>query len=145
MQVRFPAVLILLTVGACSDPAGVSAPLPPDGPLLVQLQTDHSAYQLAGNALITMTNTTSETILFGGCEDALERQVGGTWVGIPPLMYPCPSVALSMAPGESLTHPLDLRAATVPGTYRLRRPFWPLNGAHVDRSYRRSNTFQLLP
>jgi len=145
MQIHLPAVLILLTVGACSDPAGVSAPLPPNGPLLVQLQTDHAAYQLAGNALITMTNATSDTVLFGGCEDALERQVGATWVGIAPLTYPCPSVALSIAPSDSLTLPLDLRTATVPGTYRFRRPFWPLNGAHADRSYRRSNSFQLLP
>ena len=140
---HLPLLLIVLATGACSDHDLVSAPLPPDGPLLIELQTDQAGYQVAGSATIRMTNQTSETVLFGGCDDALEHQVGTRWVEISSLHFPCPLVAIGLDPGTSITLPFDLRSATTPGKYRLRRPFWTVQGSYSDRSYRRSNEFYL--
>jgi hypothetical protein len=138
-----PGLLALVGTGACSDKELLSAPLPPDRPLLIELLTDRAGYQLANSANVTITNRTSEPVLFGGCDDALEHQVGARWVEVPRLTYPCPAVAIGLDPGSSITLPFDLRSAITPGTYQLRRPFWKLQGSYSDRSYRRSNEFYL--
>ncbi|HTL05282.1 MAG TPA: hypothetical protein VL241_06005 [Gemmatimonadales bacterium] len=137
-----PCVLLSACISSTGDD-GADLPLPPDGPLAVELATDHPSYPLGGSALVRITNGTDAVIGWGACEDELERWLGERWVQVARVHYPCPLIELSLNPGASQTLPFDLRAAGVPGTYRLRRPFWALGGETGPKSYRRSNSFLL--
>jgi hypothetical protein len=130
-------------LAACDVDGLGDAALPPDGSLVVDLQTDRVAYSLAGSANITMTNRSTDTLLIGVCDDVLERHTDTRWVEVPPLHLACPAIGLLLDPQVPMTLPFDLRSASRPGVYRLRRPFSNWRGPASDKSYRRSNTFTL--
>jgi len=140
---RLLSCLLLSACISSTGDDGADLPLPPDGTLAVELTTDQASYPLGGSASVRVTNTTNEVIGWGACEDELERWVGDRWVQIARVHFPCPLIELSLDPGASQTLPFDLRAAGVPGTYRLRRPFWTLGRETGPKSYRRSNSFVL--
>ena len=145
MSNPFRPFAFLVAIAACADTAPISVPLPDTGPMLVHLRTDRDRYSIGENATITMTNAESATVVTGCSEDALERQVGSTWVEVPRSTIECPEIAISIPPGQSIALPIDLRAAKEPGVYRFRRPFWLHTNEHTERSYRRSNAFIVLP
>jgi hypothetical protein len=119
------------------------APLPPDGVIAVDFRTDKTQYVIGGAATGTMVNHSPDTITLGWCNDVLERAETGGWVEIPPLIVACPALAILMAPGDSVTFGLDLRTATTPATYRVRRQFSVIHGTTAESMYRRSNAFAM--
>ncbi|MDQ8154242.1 MAG: hypothetical protein P3B98_06220 [Gemmatimonadota bacterium] len=137
---------LLLAAGliACgSEQVIVAGPLPPDGVIEVDFRTDKSQYTPGAAAKTTMVNRSTRTLVMGFCDDVLERQAGDVWVEIPPGNVACIAMALIIAPGDSATLALDLKTASVAGTYRVRRRFNATLGTSAELMYRRSNTFSV--
>lgn len=134
---------LVMALGACGDTLGPD--LPKDGPLAVSLHTDRASYASNDPASVTMVNHSSETLMFWGCSDALERQEGGRWkvaVDVDTNAI-CPAIGILLPPNTPVTFPFALHRVTKPGVYRLRRAFWPDNGPVTERSHGRSNTFRV--
>jgi len=138
------AAVFAASLAACASEHVVDpGPLPPDGVIAVDLRTDRVQYVIGGSGKTTMVNRSPDTITMGVCGDVLERESVGTWVEIPPGVVACIALALIVAPGDSVTLALDLKTATSPGTYRVRRQFSVSHGLAGESMYRRSNTFTM--
>jgi hypothetical protein len=121
----------------------ITDPLPPDGVIAVDFRTDKGQYVLGAAAKTTMVNHSTRTLTMGVCDDVLERQSGDVWVEIPPADVACIALALIIPPGDSATLALDLKPASVAGTYRVRRRFNATAGTSAELLYRRTNTFSV--
>ncbi len=136
------AVLLTVSLTACASERVVQpVPLPPDGAIAVDFRTDRVTYTMGGAAKTTMVNRSPDTITMGVCNDVLERESGVAWVEVPPGTVACIALALILAPGDSVALNVDLKLATSPGTYRVRRQFSVVHGSSAETMYRRSNTF----
>jgi hypothetical protein len=136
------ALSVMVGLAACSHERVVApGPLPPDGVIAVDLHTDKTQYVIGGAAKTTMVNHSPDTITMGLCNDVFERDDAAGWVEIPQPLVACPALAIIVAPGDSATLTLDLKMATTPATYRVRRQFSVVHGTTAESMYRRSNSF----
>lgn len=119
----------------------MSEPLPPESAVAADFHTDKTQYAMGAAAKTTMVNRSADVFTMGVCNDVLERNTGEAWVEIPPGTVACIALAVIVNPGDSVTLALDLKPATMAGTYRVRRQFSVSRGTTAETVYRRSNTF----
>lgn len=138
--------MIAVSLAACrgSSDSTPTQPLPPDGTVAAEFRTDKTQYTIGNSAKLTMVNRSTSRFTMGVCSDVLERGVTGGWVEIPRESTPCIALAILIAPGDSATLTYDLKQATEPGTYRIRRQFTVESSGAGSQTYLRTNTFAMV-
>ena len=139
------ALVVTASLAACGGEDTLAPQvLPPDSDIAVEFRTDQPQYTIGASAKTTMVNRTTSTLSMGVCNDVLERAVDAGWVEIPPGNVACIALALVVPPGDSVTLSLDLRLASSPGTYRVRRHFSATTGGRTETMYRRTGSFAMV-